>query len=523
MKSVISGAGYVLAHTPDMVIHNGTTQTTERIVNPDGEYLKELPSHLRSFDQALSYWPNQVYIGNKTPEDLAATPEPWYDKECDETSRWGHFGQMMPENEFILLVQACDVFDLVKLDKNFVVENKEQFAANPAIDESIVARLVEGIDGAEVARLVEEEHSEGLYVDNKLVGCVNRAHDIDTNLSAHVMLENLVSKASSVLALVTAVANAGIERDTVEYVIDCCEEACGDMNQRGGGNFAKAAAEIAGLAHATGSDARGFCAGPTHALIEAAALVESGAYKCVVVTAGGCTAKLGMNGKDHVKKGLPILEDMIGGFAVVVSQNDGVNPEINLEILGRHTVGTGSAPQAVIQSLVYDPLERAGLKATDIDKFSPEMQNPDITKPAGAGDVPQANYKMIGALGVKRGELDRKELPTFVKEHGLVGFAPTQGHIPSGVPAIGFARDYMLDGKIQRVMIIGKGSLFLGRLTNLFDGVSVVIQANEGEKTSASDSATGVSEDQVRGLIANAMRDFAASMLASADDAAQQE
>ena len=24
---------------------------------------------------------------------------------------------------------------------------------------------------------------------------------------------------------------------------------------------------------------------------------------------GGCTAKLGMNGKDHVKKGLPILED----------------------------------------------------------------------------------------------------------------------------------------------------------------------------------------------------------------------
>ena len=40
MKSVIRGAGYVLAHTPDMVLHNGTTQTTERIVNPDSEYLK---------------------------------------------------------------------------------------------------------------------------------------------------------------------------------------------------------------------------------------------------------------------------------------------------------------------------------------------------------------------------------------------------------------------------------------------------------------------------------------------------
>ena len=33
------------------------------------------------------------------------------------------------------------------------------------------------------------------------------------------------------------------------------------------------------------------------------------------------------------------------------------------------------------------------------------MQNPDITKPAGAGDVPLANYKMIGALAVKNGEL----------------------------------------------------------------------------------------------------------------------
>ena len=88
----------------------------------------------------------------------------------------------------------------------------------------------------------------------------------------------------------------------------------------------------------------------------------------MVVTAGGCTAKLGMNGKDHVKKGLPALEDMIGGFAVVITQDDGVNPFINLNMLGRHSVGTGSAPQAVITSLVTDPLDRNGLKITEIDK-----------------------------------------------------------------------------------------------------------------------------------------------------------
>lgn len=513
MKSVIKGAGYILVHTPDMVLHNGTTQTTERIVNPDGDYLKELPKHIRSFEQALSYYPNQVYIGNLSPEELAAVPQPWCDKVCPVSDRYGKFGQIMPQEEFLLLMQACDVFDLVKLDKEFVAKYKDALAANPIIDETIMARIKEGVDNAEIAHLVNEEHSEGLYDHDVLVGCVNRAHDIDVNLSAHVMHENLVSKASSVMALLTVVKNAGIEKDEVEYVIDCAEEACGDMNQRGGGNFAKSAAEIAGLSHATGSDARGFCAAPAHAMIEAASLVAAGAYKTVVVTAGGCTAKLGMNGKDHVKKGLPIMEDMIGGFAVVVTQDDGVNPQINLEMLGRHTVGTGSAPQAVIGSLVSDPLDRAGLKITDIDKYSPEMQNPDITKPAGAGDVPLANYKMIGAMAVKRGEIQKADLAKFPVEHGLTGWAPTQGHIPSGVPYIGFAREDLMAGKISRVMIIGKGSLFLGRMTNLFDGVSFVIQRNSGEDKAEG----GVSEEEVKSMIAKAMKEFAATLMAQAE------
>ena len=196
MKSVIKGAGYILCHVPDMVLHNGTTQTTEMIVNPNGDYLKELPSHLRSWEDVLEYWPNQVYIGNKTPDDLAAVAQPFYQTPCDVKERYGHFGQMMPQEEFLLLMQASDVFDLVWLDKNYVAQYKEQFAANPLIDESIVARVKEGIDLAEIERLVKEEHSEGLYHKGVLVGCVKRAHDIDVNLSAHVMHENIVSKAS---------------------------------------------------------------------------------------------------------------------------------------------------------------------------------------------------------------------------------------------------------------------------------------------------------------------------------------
>ena len=142
--------------------------------------------------------------------------------------------------------------------------------------------------------------------------------------------------------------------------------------------------------------------------------------------------------------------------------------------------------------------------------MNPTEVMPDITKPAGAGDVPLANYKMIAALAVKRGELDRKELASFAGEHGLTGWAPTQGHIPSGVPYIGFAREDILAGKINKAMIIGKGSLFLGRMTNLFDGVSFVIQANTGAEDNS-----GVSEEEVKGLIAKAMKDFAASLMAT--------
>ena len=503
----MKGAGYILAHTPDMVLHNGTTQTTERIVNPDSDYTKVLPEHLRSYESVLEYWPNQVYIGNVLPEELAKVEQPWYEKKCPKNERYGKFGEIMPQEEFLLLMQACDVFDLVKLDSAFVAKHRDAFVEGIEEDD-IAARLKDGIGMEEIARLVREENAEGLYHNGMLVGCVANAHDIDVNLSAHVMLENLVAKASSVLAILCCVKNAGISKEKVEYIIDCSEEACGDMNQRGGGNLAKSAAEIAGLVNASGSDCRAFCAGPAHAIVEAASLVAAGAYDTVMVTAGGCTAKLGMNGKDHVKKGLPILEDMIGGFAVVISEDDGFSPEFALDMLGRHTVATGSAPQAVISSLVAAPLDRAGLKIIDIDKYSPEMQNPDITKSAGAGDVPLSNYKMIAALAVKRGELSRTELNDFVAKHGLVGWAPTQGHIPSGVPYMGFAREEIMAGRMCRVMIIGKGSLFLGRMTNLFDGVSFVLQANSGVEKEE------IGEEEVRSIIAEAMREFAALMLA---------
>jgi len=69
--SVIRGVGYILAHAPDMVLSCGTTQTTERILNPDSEYLKAVSPALRSYEDVVAYMPNQVYIGGAEPEAIS--------------------------------------------------------------------------------------------------------------------------------------------------------------------------------------------------------------------------------------------------------------------------------------------------------------------------------------------------------------------------------------------------------------------------------------------------------------------
>ena len=504
---VLKGASYILAHTPDMIVQNGSTCAVERQTNPDSEFLKEIKNHIRSYEDVVNYMPNQVYIGNNRPEELRDLAMPWCKQETKGT-RDGKFGEIMPQDEFIALMQISDAFDLVKLSEEFVNTVKPKIENNYPELENFISKL-KGDNIEEGKELVANHIAEGLYHNGEFVGYVKRAHDVDVNLSAHTMFENLVVKASGVLSAMHLVRKGNIDPNEIDYVIECSEEACGDINQRGGGNFAKSIAEIAGLTNATGSDVRGFCAAPTHALIQASALVKSGVFKNVMVVAGGASAKLGMNAKDHIKKELPVLEDVVGGFAVLVSENDGINPIIRTDLVGKHTVGTGSSPQAVMTSLITTGLDRADLKITDVDVYSVEMQNPDVTKPAGAGDVPEANYKMIGALAVKRGDMEKKDLKSFVSEKGLPGWAPTQGHIPSGVPYVGFLIDDLTTGDRNRAMIVGKGSLFLGRMTNLFDGVSFISERNN----CVQEENNGVSREEIKKIIAESMKKIALDMM----------
>lgn len=60
-KAVLKGASYILVHTPDMIYNNGTTTQTELKTNPDSEFLKEVKKHFRSYEDVVSYPPNQAY------------------------------------------------------------------------------------------------------------------------------------------------------------------------------------------------------------------------------------------------------------------------------------------------------------------------------------------------------------------------------------------------------------------------------------------------------------------------------
>ncbi|SDL80513.1 glycine/sarcosine/betaine reductase complex component C subunit beta [Halarsenatibacter silvermanii] len=509
-KAVIDGSSYVLAHTPNILKAGGTTQTEAR-KNGRQDYLDKLDNYLRDFEECRRYAPNQAYIGGILPEELEEIETPWYEQDNlltgEQGGRFSSRGEIMPEDEFYALMQAVDVFDLVLLAENFCRKIESKIEDHPVLKNMDFEPESSGL--AEIEELIEDGRAEPLRWQGELIGCVKEAHGEDKNLSAHVMLENIAAKASGVLAM-KHLAAGGLDLDGIDYVIECSEEACGDMNQRGGGNFAKAIAEKAGCMNASGSDVRGFCAAPAHALMQAAALVEADIYDRVAVVAGGAVAKLGMNGEAHLEEDMPVLEDTLGGFAFSVSSDDGESPVLRTDITGRHTVGRGSSPQAVISALVTDALDRADLSLTDVDKYSVEMQNPEVTEPAGAGNVPESNYKMIAALGVKRGDLEKQEMMNFVDEHGMPGFAPTQGHIPSGVPFIGPAAEMMEKGELERALIIGKGSLFLGRITNQFDGISFLLERNSGEIDDDGGPEAGgeIDKEEIKNIIAQSMRDI---------------
>jgi len=452
-----------------------------RVLREVKEPIDYLRPHLRDWDAARTYAPNQVFIGNLSVDDLTARPVPWHRHPLAGAGRFGPDGEIMPEDEFLGLLATCDGFDLLALAGEVADRARSALDAHHVVGrESGRPAVPAGIAATVLDERIERHRATPLIgVDGRLLGAMLPGHDDDDTLTGQVLLENLACKATAALALRHLLARPGaIAANDVRYVLSCGEEAVGDRYQRGGGNVAKAVAEWAGCARATGSDVKAFCCAPMHALMLAGALVRSGLHDDVVVVAGGSLAKLGMKFQGHLKHAMPIVEDVLAGFAAHVSRDDGISPVLRLDGIGRHEVGSGSAPLAIMKALYSEPLARAGLTLLDVDRFSLELHNPEATEPAGSGNVPLNNYRTLASLAVVEKLIARESIDDFVRTRGMPGFAPTQGHIASAIPYLAHARRALTDGGLTRTMFAGKGSLFLGRMTQLPDGLSLVIERN---------------------------------------------
>lgn len=475
---VVQGASYFLGHVPSLIRHGSKPS---REIRRDPAKLEEVLRHLQTFDRAVVYPPNQVFIGNLDPDELFRIPTPWWQSPVQGASRWGEFGEIMPEEEVYGMMKVCDEFDIILLEKDFLEEVRSLLAKHPLIHAGDLERLENGYDLEKIQKRIMKERALPLYVGGDcLVGCIQRAHEEDPTLTGEVLAENFLGRATGVMALRNLLSKMG-EAEKIDYLLGCGEEAVGDRYNRGGGNMAKAIGELCGCSHATGSDIKAFCCAPVHALVIGAALVGSGLFHNVAVLAGGSFAKLGMKFQGHLKHDMPILEDVAAGIAIWVGQDDGVSPIIRLDSVGRHEISSGSSQQAILNKLVVEPLERLGMKITDVNKYATEMHNPELTEPQGSGNVPRTNYRIIGSFAVIRKEIEREQLDKFVESHGMQGFSPTQGHIASAVPVLGHALKKIKGKERRNTLFLAKGSLFLGRMTQLSDGISFLLEENQGE------------------------------------------
>jgi betaine reductase len=310
------------------------------------------------------------------------------------------------------------------------------------------------------------------------VGYAVPGYEGDTSQTPHILLENLAAKATGALALRHLLHQTGTAPDRVEYLLGCGEEAVGDRYQRGGGNLAKAMAELAGLPNAGGADVKAFCCAPVHALVLGGALIAAGVQENVVVVGGGSLAKLGMKFRGALVHDMPILEDCLAAVAIQLGPDDGAgDPRLRLDVVGKHNVAVGGAPRPLYEALVLQPLQRAGLAIPDVDRYAVELHNSEIMEAGGSGNVSRTNYRTIASLAVLSGQLARDRVDAFEREHGMPGYVPTQGHIPAAVPYLAHARAEMRAGALRRAMFVAKGSLFLGKMTNLADGTSILVEA----------------------------------------------
>ena len=197
------------------------------------------------------------------------------------------------------------------------------------------------------------------------------------------------------------------------------------------------------------------------------------------MVAGGSLAKLGMKFESHLKKNMPVLEDVLGSFAAILSAAKPGQVCMRLDSAAFHPVRAGGSPQAMAEDLAEKPLAKLGMKLTDVDRYGVELHNPgdhrsvrqrrcaahELFDPGGAGGDARANSE----------EPDGRFRPE--PRHARLCADP--GTYSLGDRLFGPCHGALESGAIRNALLMAKGSLFLGRMTQLSDGCSFLVDRNE--------------------------------------------
>ena len=218
----IKAAAYCLNFAPELALHYGGTPAQERKSKPDSEFLRALPEH------AQAYAPNKTYIGAMSIDELEKAPAPWIDN-LGTPERFGSFGEIMPEDEFLGLMDICDVFDLIWLEEGFAASVAEKLAQNPVIGEKQLARLEKGRPESDILDVVEKQHALPLYSEGRLAGCCRRAHDLTVlRLASRRTVSDLFYFHSDTSVVIKAVLRFFVGTlgfPTVIFILNCTFDA----------------------------------------------------------------------------------------------------------------------------------------------------------------------------------------------------------------------------------------------------------------------------------------------------------
>jgi hypothetical protein len=130
------------------------------------------------------FTPQQVFIGNLTPEALAHYPRPWTDHPVENPQPVGPFGRIVDQAAVYGLMKLSDDFDLVVLRED--IAQSAQAALRSFGQARFGDRLgkITGVRAEQLRQIAETDSGLPLFHEGRLAGFVRSAHDQDTSLGA---------------------------------------------------------------------------------------------------------------------------------------------------------------------------------------------------------------------------------------------------------------------------------------------------------------------------------------------------